>query len=46
MEGRKTITGFSKLNKRGKIKWIVENFFKDPDSMRAKIYLESVGEYS
>lgn len=22
------------------------NFFKDPDSMRAKIYLESVGEYS
>ncbi len=31
MEGRKTISGFSKLNKRGKIKWIVENFFKDPE---------------
>jgi len=28
---KKTITGFSKLSKRGKIKWIVENFFKDPE---------------
>jgi hydroxymethylglutaryl-CoA reductase len=27
----KTIAGFSKLSKRGKIKWIVENFFKDPE---------------
>lgn len=27
----KTISGFSKLSKRGKIKWIVENFFKDPE---------------
>ena len=31
MEGKKTITGFSKLSKRGKIRWIVENFFKDPE---------------
>ena len=31
MENRKTISGFSKLNKRGKIKWIVETFFKDPE---------------
>jgi len=31
MAKRKTISGFSKLNKRGKIKWIVENFFKDPE---------------
>jgi len=30
--GDKTIKGFSKLSKRGKIKWIVENFFKDPDT--------------
>ncbi|MDQ3142108.1 MAG: hydroxymethylglutaryl-CoA reductase [Bacteroidota bacterium] len=30
---RKSITGFSKLNKRGKIKWIVENFFKDPEQV-------------
>ncbi|NOT36464.1 MAG: hydroxymethylglutaryl-CoA reductase [Saprospiraceae bacterium] len=29
----KSIQGFSKLNKRGKIKWIVENFFKDPESV-------------
>ena len=31
MEERKTISGFSKLNKLGKIKWIVETFFKDPE---------------
>ena len=31
MENRKTISGFSKLNKRSKIKWIVETFFKDPE---------------
>ncbi len=31
MSQRKTIAGFSKLNKRGKIKWIVDNFFKDPE---------------
>ncbi len=30
---QKTITGFSKLSKRGKIKWIVENFFKDPENV-------------
>lgn len=29
----KTIKGFSKLNKRGKIKWVVENFFKDPEAV-------------
>lgn len=28
---QKTISGFSKLSKRGKIKWIVQNFFKDPE---------------
>ncbi len=31
MSKNKTISGFSKLSKRGKIKWIVENFFKDPE---------------
>ncbi len=30
---KKTISGFSKLSKRGKIKWIVENFFKDPETV-------------
>lgn len=28
---RKSISGFSKLSKRGKIRWVVENFFKDPE---------------
>ena len=31
MSDKKIISGFSKLSKRGKIKWIVENFFKDPE---------------
>jgi hydroxymethylglutaryl-CoA reductase len=30
-QNQKTISGFSKLSKTGKIKWIVENFFKDPE---------------
>ena len=33
MSEKKTISGFSKLSKRGKIKWIVENFFKDPENV-------------
>ncbi len=33
MEDNKKIKGFSKLSKRGKIKWIVENFFKDPENV-------------
>jgi hydroxymethylglutaryl-CoA reductase len=33
MSENKTIRGFSKLSKRGKIKWIVENFFKDPENV-------------
>jgi len=31
MTAKKTISGFSKLSKAGKIKWIVQNFFKEPD---------------
>ncbi len=31
MEKQQTISGFSKLSKRHKIKWIVQNFFKDPE---------------
>ena len=34
---KKTITGFSKLSKRGKIKWIVENFFKDPEHVMREL---------
>jgi len=33
----KTISGFSKLSKRGKIKWIVENFFKDPEAVTKEL---------
>jgi len=33
----KTITGFSKLSKVGKIKWIVENFFKDPETVKREL---------
>ena len=29
----KTISGFSKLTKLGKIKWIAETFFKDPEAV-------------
>ncbi|MCB9296690.1 MAG: hydroxymethylglutaryl-CoA reductase [Lewinellaceae bacterium] len=27
----KTISGFSKLSKAGKVRWVVENFFRDPE---------------
>src|SRR5690606_20294367 len=33
----KTISGFSKLSKRGKIRWIVENFFKDPEAVAREL---------
>ena len=34
---QKTISGFSKLSKRGKIKWIVENFFTDPEAVMREL---------
>jgi len=33
----KTISGFSKLSKLGKIKWLVENFFKDPETVKREL---------
>ena len=33
MTDKKQISGFSKLSKRGKIKWLVETFFKDPEAV-------------
>lgn len=33
MDNKKTISGFSKLSKRGKIKWIAGNFFKEPETV-------------
>jgi len=36
-EEQKTISGFSKLSKRGKIKWIVQNFYKEPDKVMSEL---------
>ena len=43
MEKKKTISGFSKLSKRGKIKWIVENFFRDPEQVMRELVSFWVG---
>jgi len=37
MDNKKTISGFSKLSKRGKIKWIVKTFFKDPENVMKEL---------
>ena len=37
MEKQQTISGFSKLSKRNKIKWIVQNFFKDPEAVAKEL---------
>lgn len=34
---KKSISGFSKLSKRGKLRWIVENFFVDPESVMREL---------
>lgn len=34
---KKSISGFSKLSKRKKLRWIVENFFKDPESVMREL---------
>ena len=34
---KKSITGFSKLSKRKKLRWIVENFFKDPENVMREL---------
>lgn len=37
MKDQKTISGFSKLSKRGKIKWIAKNFFTDPETVKNEL---------
>jgi hydroxymethylglutaryl-CoA reductase len=37
MKEQKSISGFSKLSKTGKLKWIVENFFKDPEQVMTEL---------
>jgi len=34
---QQTISGFSKLSKREKIRWVAENFFKDPESVTREL---------
>ncbi len=34
---KRSISGFSKMSKRKKLKWIVENFFKDPDHVMREL---------
>ncbi len=34
---KKPMEGFSKLSKRGKLRWIVENFFKDPERVMKEL---------
>ena len=34
---KKSISGFSKLSKRKKLRWIVENFFKDPENVMREL---------
>ena len=36
-QDNKTISGFSKLSKRGKIKWIVQNFYKEPEKVMSEL---------
>ncbi len=33
----KSISGFSKMSKRKKLRWIVENFFKDPENVMREL---------
>ena len=37
MSAKKTISGFSKLSKTGKIKWIVQTFFTEPDKVMQEL---------
>ena len=37
MKKDKIVSGFSKLSKVGKIRWVVENFFKDPENVTREL---------
>ena len=37
MEKPKIVSGFSKLSKRGKIRWLVENFFSNPEDVAREL---------
>ena len=37
LNSKEAVTGFSKMSKRHKLRWLVENFFKDPDSVKSEL---------
>ncbi len=37
MQKQKTISGFSKLSKREKLRWVAEHFFKDPEAVTREL---------
>ncbi len=37
MNDEKVVSGFSRLNKTGKMKWVVENFFRDPEAVSREL---------
>lgn len=37
MDKPKSVSGFSKLSKRGKLRWLVENFFKNPEEVAREL---------
>jgi len=37
MQQQKTISGFSKLSKREKLRWVAEHFFKDPEAVTREL---------
>ncbi|MCB0704887.1 MAG: hydroxymethylglutaryl-CoA reductase, degradative [Saprospiraceae bacterium] len=37
MQKQKTISGFSKLSKKGKLEWLVKHFFKDPENVMREL---------
>ena len=34
---KKSISGFSKLSKSGKLRWMVEKFFKEPENVMREL---------
>ena len=37
MKKPKIVSGFSKLSKRGKIRWLAENFFSNPEEVAREL---------
>jgi hydroxymethylglutaryl-CoA reductase len=37
MNNPKIVSGFSKLSKRGKLRWLAENFFSNPEEVAREL---------